>query len=568
MEISPGAIIAGRYRADHKIGAGAMGEVWSGENISVGYKVAIKAMLEGGALDHEVVARFKREAYILGKIKSDYVARVLDFALDEKFGLVLILDLIEGEVFSNTLKRTKLTVEEAIEIGFDVVAGLVDLHNANIVHRDLKPSNIILQPRADGGQRAIIVDFGVSRLMKSDDPDEEITNITRADMALGTLEYMAPEQMLDSRNVTGGSDLYAVGAMLFRAVKGHHAFGNLADIELARKKLLEETPPLETGRDDEIAKGFEACVRQALRRKPADRYKRAEDMLADLRDLREMMLHPGKQVVGRKQMDSMIEDEPTYDMGADLFPVELSASFQVDRPTAPSQAKLAALAKPSSPGARPSGSGIRPAVPEARASAPTTRQPSPAAGHPAPTAPTAPAARQPDPSTTSPTMPPTAPAQSPFSAFPLPPGTPTFDSTPPRRSGVAVGLVVFLVLLALAGGVALGVTVIAGEHESSGPTAASAGPSASAAAATTATPPAAANTATSADAGSSDASSDASGDASSDASSDAAARDGGPSPYPFPQFAPKQPPGGPLPGRPMPGGGPLPGAPSGGASKP
>src|SRR5262245_10201135 len=102
MELSPGAIIAGRYRADHKIGAGAMGEVWAGENISVGYKVAIKTMLEASSVDHEVVARFKREAYILGRIKSDYVARVLDFAHDNKFGLVLILDLIEGEVFSNT----------------------------------------------------------------------------------------------------------------------------------------------------------------------------------------------------------------------------------------------------------------------------------------------------------------------------------------------------------------------------------------------------------------------------------------------------------------------------------
>ncbi|NUQ74848.1 MAG: serine/threonine protein kinase, partial [Polyangiaceae bacterium] len=327
MQITPGAIIAGRYRADRKIGSGAMGEVWAGENVAVGTKVAIKTMLEAASVDPEVVARFKREAFILGRIRSDFVARVLDFASDDKYGLVLILDLIEGDPFSDVLKKTRLTVEEAIEVGTDVVSGLRDLHVANIVHRDLKPSNIILSPRADGSKRAIIVDFGVSRLMKSADEEEEITNITRADMALGTLEYMAPEQMLDSRNVTGASDLYAVGAMLYRAVAGRHAFGNQADVELARSKLLDDTPPLVTGRDDPVAKKFERVVSRALQRRPADRYKNAEEMLTDLTALRD-------KTPQRKPAPSipLIDDEATVDMLEQLadanIDVEESISFQ------------------------------------------------------------------------------------------------------------------------------------------------------------------------------------------------------------------------------------------------
>jgi serine/threonine-protein kinase len=546
-----------------------MGEVWAGENLAVGYKVAIKTMLEAASMDPEVVARFKREAFLLGRIRSDYVARVLDFVTDETYGLVLILDLIEGEVFSNTLKRTKLAVEEAIEVGADVVSGLVDLHHSNIVHRDLKPSNIILEPRRDGGQRAIIVDFGVSRLMKSDDPDEEITNITRADMALGTLEYMAPEQMLDSRNVTGASDLYAVGAMLYRAVKGTHAFGTLADIELARMKLLNDTPPLDTGRSDEVAKGFEAVVSRAVKRRPADRYKRAEEMLSDLLALRERMLHPGNPAAGRRPLPSLIEDEPTADTITHAVPIELSASFQVDRPptssgrasspSAPHTASArisspsaphssrASLTTPGTPGT-PSAPPASQASPASRASAPS--QPH-AASHPH-------AASQP---------PSSSQAPAPSSSLPAPPPAATIDSTPPpARSGVSTGLVVMMVLAALVGGVAVGVNMATSVPASPAALTPSAEPSLAAPAASPSAPATAGASAPASSAGALDASISDAGAGPRDAAADAAVKPDASAPAPdasapvAPRLPPK-PAGGPLPGAPSPGGGPLPGAP-------
>jgi serine/threonine-protein kinase len=119
-----------------------------------------------------------------------------------------------------------------------------------------------------------------------------MSNLTRAGSMLGTLEYMAPEQMLDPRNVTGGSDLYAMGAMLFRAVAGKHVFGSLNEIELTRAKLLQESPPLPTGRADPIAKRFEEIIARALKKKPADRYQKAEEMLGDLVALRDRIRHP------------------------------------------------------------------------------------------------------------------------------------------------------------------------------------------------------------------------------------------------------------------------------------
>jgi serine/threonine protein kinase len=290
MDLTPGAVIAGRYKVERKVGAGGMGEVWVGEHRTVGSRVAVKTLLSAAALNHEVVARFKREAYILGRIRSDHVARVVDFVADDVYGLVLVMEFVDGDPLSRVLQEKTLSIEETIDLGVDIASALRDLHDAHIVHRDLKPGNIILQNLAGERKRAVVVDFGVSRLTSdSDSNDEEITGITRADMAVGTIEYMAPEQILNSRAVTSASDIYATGAILYRAVAGRHVFGNIAsDAELAQKKLMTEPPPLALSRGDKLATGLAAVVTKALKRRPAERYKTAEDLLKDLIPLRDL----------------------------------------------------------------------------------------------------------------------------------------------------------------------------------------------------------------------------------------------------------------------------------------
>ena len=279
--------MAGRYRAERRVGSGGMGEVWVAEHAAVGLKVALKTLLPATSCDHEVVARFKREAYLLGKIRSDHVARVLDFVSDETHGLVLVMEFVEGQSLASILQHQRLTIDETIDLGIDVLSALCDLHLAHVVHRDLKPGNILMRPQPDGRQRAVVVDFGVSRLVSAGTEEDSITGITKANMALGTLEYMAPEQILNSREVTAVSDLYAVGALLFRAVAGKHAYGNATDSELAHKKLLEDPPALSTGRLDQVGRGLEAVVNRALKRRPAQRYPTAAEMLADLTAVRD-----------------------------------------------------------------------------------------------------------------------------------------------------------------------------------------------------------------------------------------------------------------------------------------
>lgn len=291
MDLTPGSVVASRYRADYRVGAGGMGEVWAGEHLNVGVKVAMKTLLGAAAVHHEVVARFKREAFLLGRVRSDHCARVLDFVEDPTHGLVLVMEFIEGESLADVLDERCLTPEEGVLLAVDLTTALCDLHRANVVHRDLKPGNLILQPLPDGRTRAVVVDFGISRLLSSATETEEdtITGITKANMALGTVEYMAPEQILSSRDVTPVSDIYAVGAILYRALTGGHAFGDKADDQLARAKLVDDAPPLTLSRKDRVASGLQDVVRRAIKRRPADRYRSAEEMLRELLPVRDLV---------------------------------------------------------------------------------------------------------------------------------------------------------------------------------------------------------------------------------------------------------------------------------------
>jgi serine/threonine-protein kinase len=236
----------------------------------------------------EIVARFKREALLLARTRSAHVPRAIDFIIDDTFGPVLVTDLVEGECLSNVL-TAPLSVEETIDLGIDLATGIADLHRAHVVHRDLKPSNVILTPTADGERRAMILDLGVSRWVNEElalAEESEISAITIGDNVVGTLEYMPPEQLLHCADVTSAADVYALGAILARAVLGRHIFGALEKVELVKTKLTTDAPALETGRSDRMALGLVAVVRRALERDIGDRYGSAEDLRDELQALR------------------------------------------------------------------------------------------------------------------------------------------------------------------------------------------------------------------------------------------------------------------------------------------
>ena len=314
--LTPGARVSGRFVVQQRVAAGAMGEVWVGEHTAIRMSVALKVLLPAARESPELVTRFKREALLLGRMRSDHVARVLDFVVDERYGPVLVMEFVEGQSLADLLESRTLSVEEAIDFGIDVAVALKELHRANIVHRDIKPANVILQPVEHDRPRAVVVDFGLSRLVHAQPrglTDGSITDVTRDDIAVGTMEYMAPEQILRSRDVTGTADLYALGALLYRAVSGRHLFGDLEGLPLARAKLAERPPDLDTGRTDPVARGFEAAVTRALDRDPAERYECADEMLADLWLLRDAARRASRAPAARRKD---VEAPPRAESGA------------------------------------------------------------------------------------------------------------------------------------------------------------------------------------------------------------------------------------------------------------
>lgn len=330
MQLTPGSVIAGRYRVDRRVGAGGMGEVWEGEHLGLGTRVAIKTLLEGDENNPELIARFRREAKLLGRVRSDHVARVLDFVQDAEAGLVLIMEFVEGRSLSSVLEAKTLDIDEGLDLAIDLATALADLHRAKIVHRDIKPGNIIMQPTpfardgaADGagGVRAVLVDFGISRIEGRSEEDS-LTGITRADIALGTVEYMAPEQILNSRQVTSASDVYAVGAILYRALAGRHVFGDRREESLARAKLIDEPPSLAVGGADPVAAGLCAVVDKALKKRPAQRLASGEQMLELLLPLR------------RQRRESDLDEETTTD-GDRTIARELFGEGRASMPSIP-----------------------------------------------------------------------------------------------------------------------------------------------------------------------------------------------------------------------------------------
>src|SRR5262245_13045092 len=127
-DVRPHALIHDTYEAEQKLGEGAFGEVWAARHIDTGERVALKHLRSIRTSDDEIVARFRREAYFLSRVHSEYCAKIVDFVTDQNLGMLLVMELIEGDPLSRVLEEMVLTVEQCVELARDLLHGLRDLH--------------------------------------------------------------------------------------------------------------------------------------------------------------------------------------------------------------------------------------------------------------------------------------------------------------------------------------------------------------------------------------------------------------------------------------------------------
>ena len=213
----PGTLLAGRYRIAGLLGRGGMGEVYRATDLTLGQAVALKFLPEAASRDERALARFYNEVRIARQVTHPNVCRVYD--VGQVDGLEFIsMEYVDGEDLSVLLRRIgRLPVDKALEIARQVCAGLAAAHEKGVLHRDLKPANIMI----DGRGQAVIMDFGLAGL----------TAELQGDVRSGTPAYMSPEQLAGSE-VTGKSDIYSLGLLLYELFTGKRAFeaGTLMDL--------------------------------------------------------------------------------------------------------------------------------------------------------------------------------------------------------------------------------------------------------------------------------------------------------------------------------------------------
>jgi serine/threonine-protein kinase len=217
--LTPGALLAERYRILGLAGRGGMGEVYRAEDLRLGQVVALKFLPEAVAEDPQRLAQFHHEVRIARQVSHRNVCRVYD--IGEDHGRVfLTMEFVDGEDLSSLLKRVgRFPEERATEIARQICAGIAAAHELGVLHRDLKPANIMLD--ADG--RVRVTDFGLAGVAG-----------TITDIRSGTPAYMAPEQ-LAGREVTERSDLFALGLVLYEIYTGKRAFDASTIAELLRQ---------------------------------------------------------------------------------------------------------------------------------------------------------------------------------------------------------------------------------------------------------------------------------------------------------------------------------------------
>ncbi len=205
----------GHYRITGTLGAGGMGEVYRAEDARLGREVAIKVLPDDLADDAERRQRFEREARTISHLNHPHICTLHD--IGEAEGVCfLVMELLEGETLAERLGHGLMPLAEVLRCGEEIASGLAAAHHQGVVHRDLKPGNVILT-RAG----AKLLDFGLAKPSSADSASDSsatrVGPLTSEGMVLGTVQYMAPEQ-LEGRVADERADLFALRALLYEMV--------------------------------------------------------------------------------------------------------------------------------------------------------------------------------------------------------------------------------------------------------------------------------------------------------------------------------------------------------------
>ncbi|MCB9617857.1 MAG: protein kinase [Sandaracinus sp.] len=266
----------GPWRLGNVLGRGGMGEVYDARHED-GSVAAVKVLRRDVLGDPSIVRRFADEVRTAAALASPHVVRVLDVGGDDAPLPYLAMERLQGDDLASVLRqRGPLPLRDVVELVVQVCEGLATAHAAGVVHRDLKPQNLFLT-RAGNDDRWTILDFGIAKVGR-------LADEATGGSLVGTPTYMAPEQVRGA-GVDGRTDLYALAAVVYRALTGEPVFGG-SDVPRVLRDVV-ETMPRHPGELRELPADVVAVLRVGLAKEPADRF-------ADARAMAEAFRHAAR----------------------------------------------------------------------------------------------------------------------------------------------------------------------------------------------------------------------------------------------------------------------------------
>jgi serine/threonine protein kinase/CheY-like chemotaxis protein len=262
--IEPGAVLAGKYRLESKIGSGAFGAVFKATHLQLANKVAVKVLQSNMVPTQEALARFQREGVSACRIQHPNAVSILDFGVTDKGVAYLAMELLQGHSLAEEIqKRAPFSPRRCAEILAPLCDVLSEAHAANIIHRDIKPANVFLH-HGRAGEVVKVLDFGIAKLL-----DDGGTELTVEGSLVGTPAYMAPER-LSSQPYDGRSDVYSVGILLYEMLCGQPPFKSKDLMAVAMMQMTQEPRPARE-LNSSIPPAVEAVVMETLSKDPGRR---------------------------------------------------------------------------------------------------------------------------------------------------------------------------------------------------------------------------------------------------------------------------------------------------------
>jgi TolB-like protein/Flp pilus assembly protein TadD len=276
----------GHYEIVAALGAGGMGEVWRARDPRLDRDVALKVLPAEVAEDPERLARFEREARALAALSHPNIVTI--YSVEQADGVpFLTMELVEGETLERSIPPGGMAVERFLEVAVALAEALATAHGQGVLHRDLKPGNVMVTPAG----RVKVLDFGLAKLAGEptgdplDGPTATLEELTREGRIVGTVPYMAPEQ-LQGQRVDARSDIFSLGVVLYQMATGRRPFTGESSVALF-SSILRDEPESVTELRPELPRQLGHILRRGLAKNPERRFQSAKDLRNELEELRE-----------------------------------------------------------------------------------------------------------------------------------------------------------------------------------------------------------------------------------------------------------------------------------------